>query len=258
MTESSRDLREGKTSISLVFASARVKLILVLMLGVFNTISVSASPQRAVDWQDSNRWSVAHGSVPRPEDSSQGEYASLKHSSSVRLLAHLLGLSPEITFHLCWDFNFLLMLALIFCKGGPLLKAALQARSRSIRQAIDEAQRLSEDARKRLAEIEKRWAQLDSKIAAVRAVAEVEVKNEEQTLMAKTAEDIRRILQYSQFEIDKAKQCVRQDLMVFAAGLAVSLARQSIRVDERTDREFVKGLAEGIGKPTVLNSRISL
>jgi hypothetical protein len=99
-------------------------------------------------------------------------YKEFTHSHSVRQLAHWIGLSSNATFHLCSAFNFLLMLALIYWKGCPRLTAALRARSSLIRRTIEEAQILSKEAQRRLAEIESRWAQIDSEIAAIRAVAE--------------------------------------------------------------------------------------
>jgi F0F1-type ATP synthase membrane subunit b/b' len=125
---------------------------------------------------------------------------------------------------LCWNFNFFLMLGLIVWKGGPLLTDALQARSRSIRRAIEEAQRLAEDGAKRLAEVEKRWAQLDSEIAAIQERAETQMSSEEQILRARTVGDICRIMEYSQSEIDRAAQRARHELKAFAADLSVSLA----------------------------------
>jgi F0F1-type ATP synthase membrane subunit b/b' len=240
----------GKTSISLLLAHAGARLKVILMLVMFNVIAISTSAQSAVGSRDPQGRQLAHATVSpnSPQDSSQDEYADLKLSSSVRYLAHFARLSPETTLHLSYDFNFVLMLALILWKGGPLLSAALQARSRSIRRAIDEAQQLSQDARKRLAEVEKRWAQLDSAIAAIQAHAEAEMKNEERVLTARTTEDIRRILEYSQFEIGKVAEGARCELKAFAADLAVSLARQSIRIDERTDQELVKGLIQGLGR----------
>jgi F0F1-type ATP synthase membrane subunit b/b' len=60
-----------------------------------------------------------------------------------------------------------MMLALIYWKGYPRLTVALRARSSLILPTIEEAQLLSEEAQRRLAEIESRWAQLDSEIAAM-------------------------------------------------------------------------------------------
>jgi len=64
----------------------------------------------------------------------------------------------------------------------------------SIKRAIEEAQRLGYDTRSKLAEIEKRWAQRDHKIAAIQASAEAQMKQEEKLMLGKTAEDVRRIL----------------------------------------------------------------
>jgi F-type H+-transporting ATPase subunit b len=138
-----------------------------------------------------------------------------------------------------------LMLALILWKGGPLLSEAFQGRSRSIRSAMDAAQRLAEAAAKQLAEAEDRLAKLDSEIAAIRARAEMELQYEEQVLNAKMTEDIRRIMENSQSEIDRAAQRARSELKAFVGGLAVSLARKSIQIDKRTDQELVTGFVNG-------------
>jgi F-type H+-transporting ATPase subunit b len=248
MKENSRKLRESKTSTRL-FAYAVAELQLVLTLAMFNVIAIPASALTASDSPDSNRQPVARASVAHisPGNAYQDEYADLKLSPSVRRLAHVAGLSPEMTFQLCWGFNFSLMVALMFWKGWPLLTAAFEARSRSIRRAIDEAQHLSEDARKRLMEVERRWAQLDSEIVAIQERAEVQMRNEEQILSTRTTEDIRRIVEYAKFEIDRAAQRARDELKASTAGLAVSLARQAIRIDERSDQELVKGFIQGLG-----------
>jgi len=251
----SRNLRESKAPISLLFAHAGAKFRLVVMLAMFHAISISANAQRA-DSRDSKERPAAHTTLSPSStgDSSQDEYAELKLSSSVRRLAHMAGLSPETTFRLCWGFNFFLMVALMFWKGWPLLTAAFEAHSRSIRRAIDEAQHLSDDARKRLAEVERRWAQLDFQIAAIRAHAEAQMKNEEQILSLGTTEDVRHIRESAKFEIDRAAQQARHELKASAAVLAVSLARQSIRIDERSDRELVQGFIEGLGHDEIGSS----
>jgi F0F1-type ATP synthase membrane subunit b/b' len=248
MTEALRNTRESKTSISLAFPHAGAKLQLGLALVMFTGITISASAQRIVNTRDPKVRVVAHATISPSSsgDSSQGEYADLKLSNSVRQLAHLGGLPPKMIFHLCWDFNFFLMLALIFWKGGPPLSEALRARSRSVRRAIEEAQRVAEEAAIRLAEVEKRWAQLDSEIAAISAVAKAEMNHYEQLLSTKTAEDIRRIMEYSQSEIDRAAQRARHELKAFAADLAVSLARESILINKRTDEKLVKSFIEGL------------
>jgi len=217
------------------------------MLVIFIGIAISSSAQRAVDAPDAQLRSAHIAMSPSSsEDSSQGEYADLKLSNSVRQLAHWTGLPPKTIFHLCWDFNFFLMLALILWKGGPLLSEALQARSRSIRRAMEDAQRLAADATKRLAQVEKRWAELDSEIEAILARAETEMHYEEQILNARASEDVRRIMENSQSEIDRAALRARSELKAFVGGLAVSLAHKSIQIEKRTDQDLVKGFIEGL------------
>jgi len=173
-------------------------------------------------------------------DSGDETYREFTRSQSVRQLAHWIGLSSDATFHLCSALNFLLMLALIYWKGCPRLTAVLREWSSMIRRTIKEAQLLSEEGQRRLAEIESRWAQLDSEIAAIQAAAEAGMENEEQALLAATTEDTRRILEYAEREIAFAAQRARCELKAFAADLAVSIARQRIRLDERTDQDLIR------------------
>ena len=177
-------------------------------------------------------------------DSGDETYREFTRSQSVRRLAHWIGLSSDATFHLCSALNFLLMLALIYWKGCPRLTAVLRERSSLIRRTIEEAQLLSEEGQRRLAEIESRWAQLDSEIAAIQTVAEAGTKNEEQDLLAAIAEDTRRILEYSEHEIVLAAQRARRELKAFAGDLAVSIARQRIQIDERTDQDLIRAFVK--------------
>jgi F0F1-type ATP synthase membrane subunit b/b' len=123
----------------------------------------------------------------------------------------------------------------------------LQARSRLIQRTIEEAEQFAHEARNRLTEIESRWAHLDSKIASIQAVANAELENEKRTLQAKTAEGARRILEYSRQEIGVAEQRAPHELKVFAADLAVSIARQSIRIDEKTDQGLIRSFVAELG-----------
>jgi len=251
MIGNSRNAWERKARISVLFVRARAKLHLVLMLLMFNGISISGSAQRTIDARASNLQQPddTQMSQSSSKDSSQDEYTDLKFSSPVRQLAQSAGLSLKTTYHLCVDCNFLLMMALILWKGAPFLKEALQTRSRSIRREIDEARRLADDAAKGLAEVEKRWAKLDSDIAEMQAFANSALNQEEQLWSLETAEAIHRIVEYSQFEIERVEQRVRHELKAFAAGLAVSVARESIQIDERTDESLVEGIIEGLGRP---------
>ena len=109
----------------------------------------------------------------------------------------------------------------------------------SIKRTIEESQRLGDEARSKLTEIEKRWAQLDHEIAAIQASAEAQMKQEEQLMQGETAADVHRILENSEREIEAAVRHARNQLRAFAANLAVSLAQQSMVIDEKTDQDLI-------------------
>ena len=160
---------------------------------------------------------------------------------------------------MCLYFNFFLLVALIYWKAKPILTAVAQERSMSIKRAIEESQRLGDEARSKLTEIEKRWAQLDREIAAIQASAEAQMKQEEQLMLGETAADVHRILENSEREIEAAVRQARNQLRAFAANLAVSLAQQSILIDEKTDQDligaFVTELEHGKDDPLMVTGR---
>lgn len=63
-------------------------------------------------------------------------------------------------------------------------------------------------------------------------------------MLAATAEDTSRILEYSEHEIGVAARRARHALRVFAADLAVSIARQAMHIDERTDQNLIRALVK--------------
>jgi len=173
-------------------------------------------------------------------DACDGQYAELKCSASVRQLSHWLGLSLDATSHACGYFNFFLLVGLIYWKAKPILTALAQERSTSIKRAIEGAQQLGDEAASKLAAIEKRWAQLDHEIAAIQASTEAQVNQEERLMLEKNEEDVRRILANSERAIEAAVQHARSELTAFAANLAVSIAHQSMRIDEKTDQNLIR------------------
>ena len=179
-------------------------------------------------------------------ESSQDEYSELRNSPSVVRTAHWIGLPSQTTSSLCRAFNFCVMLLLIYWKGWPRAKAAFESRSRLIRFTLEQAQQLTADSRTRLAEIENRFTHLDSEIAALRSVAEAATLQHEQEILAATSKDIQRVLANSEHEIGVAAERARRELIAFAAGLATSIASQSVRVDERTDKDLVRFLVNAM------------
>ena len=120
----------------------------------------------------------------------------------------------------------------------------MRQRSVLIVQAMEEARRASEDANRRLAEIEARLSKLDGEIGGMRAAAEQEAAAEEQRIKAAAAEDGRKIVESAEQEIAAAAKAARRELTAYAADLAVSLAKKQIHVDPATDQALLRSFAQ--------------
>ena len=114
---------------------------------------------------------------------------------------------------------------------------------------MDEAQQLSKNARRRLAKVETLWAQLDSKIAAIRVVSDAQIEKQEQALLAAAEEEHRRISENVQREVAGAAERARNELKEFAADLVLSIARQVTQIDECTDQDLIRVLVKTLDQP---------
>jgi F-type H+-transporting ATPase subunit b len=112
---------------------------------------------------------------------------------------------------------------------------------------MQEAQKASEEARRKLAEIESRLMKLDVEIGMMRDAAEKEAVAEEARIQAAAREDARKLLESGQQEIASAVKTARRELTAYAADLAVALARKQIRVDAATDQALVRNFAGELG-----------
>ncbi|MGH9571603.1 MAG: ATP synthase F0 subunit B, partial [Candidatus Angelobacter sp.] len=128
------------------------------------------------------------------------------------------------------------------------LPVAFHNRSQSIQKRIEEARNASEDARKRLAEVEGRLARLDSEIREMRLHAEDAAKAEKKRILAEAEEERRRIVAATEQEIAAAANSARRELKAYAAELAVTLAEKKIRVDHDTDQTLMREFVTQLGK----------
>ena len=219
--------------------NTKLVLPLVVLAVLGNSILSSAQRKRSTESPHSSAGLAQAVSPSSAADACHDEYAELKCSASVRRLSHWLGFSLQATSHVCLYFNFVLLVALIYWKAKPILTALAQERSTSIKRRIEESQRLGDEARSKLTDIEKRWAQLDHEIAAIQASAAAQMRQEEHLMLGETEADVHRILENSERQIDAAARHARNQLRAFAANLAVSLAQQSMVIDEKTDQDLI-------------------
>lgn len=175
------------------------------------------------------------------------QFAEFKESASVRLIGRLTGLNLQQSYWLSQSLNFAVIAAVIVWAGFKYLPGMFRDRSRAIQKAMQEAQMASEEARRRLAEIESRLMKLDVEIAMMRDAAEKEGAAEESRVQAAAEEDARKIVASAEQEIAAAVKAARRQLTAYAADLAVGLARKQIRVDAATDQALVRNFAGQLG-----------
>jgi F-type H+-transporting ATPase subunit b len=170
--------------------------------------------------------------------------AAFKNSPSVVFLARITGLSLQHAYWLAFLLNFLVIAVVLLWAGKKYLPGAFRARTAAIQQAMEEARRASEDANRRLAEVESRLARLGEEINGMKATAEADLAGEEARIKAAAEEDARKIVQSAEQEIAAAAKAARRDLTAYAADLAISLAKKQIHVDPATDSSLVRSFSD--------------
>jgi F-type H+-transporting ATPase subunit b len=178
------------------------------------------------------------------EAAGEDDQSQFKHSSSVKWVAEVTGLSLEHAYWFCVSLNFLIIAAAIVWLSKKNLPGMFRNRTASIQKAMEEARKASQDANRRLAEIEARLVRLDGEIGEMRGAADNEAVAEEARIKAAAEEDARKVVEMAQQEIAAAAKTARRELTAYAADLAVALARKQIQVDPTTDQALVRSFAD--------------
>ncbi len=171
------------------------------------------------------------------------ENVALKHSSMVQKLAKLTGLSVHQAHLLALSLNFAIIAVVVFWAVRKFVPGMLRDRSASIQRALEEARAASQDANRRLSDIENRLRQLDVEIGRMQATAEQEADAEEGRIAKAAEEDIRKVVLAAEQEIVAAAKQARRELTTHTADLAIALAHQQINVDSNTDQVLVRTFA---------------
>jgi len=236
----------------------RAGLLALLMMTCVTVVSLHAqerpaSPEQKQASEDSAQPSVSpSGQLAHTSKEAAGEekdeMAEFKQSPSVQLISRLTGLkNPQQAYWLSVMLNFVVIAAAIVWAARKYLPGMFRDRSAAIQKAMQEAQMASEEARRRLAEIESRLMKLDVEIGRMRDAAEKEGAAEEARIQAAAEEDARKIVTSAEQEIAAAAKAARRQLTAYAADLAVGLARKQIHVDAATDRALVRNFGTELG-----------
>ena len=144
--------------------------------------------------------------------------------------------------------NFLVLAGLlgyfIGKNGGPFFAA----RSAGIRQDMDESLRQREQAEAKAADVDRRLANLEKDIAALRGQSETEAQAEAERMAQQTAAEIVKIQANAEREIASAGKAARMALKRYSAELAMGLAEQKVRarMTPVTEEALVQGFVRNL------------
>jgi F-type H+-transporting ATPase subunit b len=174
-------------------------------------------------------WTVApaqeHGKEPAKEQAKESAQAHAKEGESHAAEGHGEAGGLEI-----WKWANFGVLALgigylIGKNAGPMFAA----RSKQIRKDMTEAEEARKDAEARAAEVDRRLANLEAEIGALRAESQREAQAETERLTAHSAAEMAKIQAHAEQEIVAAGKAARLELKRYSAHLAVDLAERRIR-----------------------------
>ena len=149
-----------------------------------------------------------------------------------------------------WKFlNLFLFIGLLVYFLRRPLSESLVARREAIRRDLMRAQEERNAAQAKLDEVEARLARLNAEIEAVRAQSQKEAAAERERIERATEEEIRKLREQAQREIEGAGKIARQELRRQAAEESVRLAEETIRREMRPedDARLVGEYVEELG-----------
>jgi F-type H+-transporting ATPase subunit b len=133
--------------------------------------------------------------------------------------------------------NFLLLAGLLGYFIGKNAPPFFAARSAGIRKDMDDSLRQREEAEAKAADVDRRLANLEKDIAALRGQSETEAQAESERMAQHTAAEIAKIQAHAEHEIASAGKAARMALKRYSAELAMGLAEQKVRARMTPDTE---------------------
>jgi F-type H+-transporting ATPase subunit b len=209
--------------------------------------SAAAAPQQPSAQQPSPAHQTIGGELAKETREAAGEdeeeNVNLKHAAPVQWLARKIDWSVHGTHLLLTCLNFAVIAILVFWGARKSLPGMFRNRTASIQQALQEARTASQDANRRLGEIETRLRQLDVEIGRMQSTAESEATAEEGRIQKAAEDDVRKVVLAAEQEIAAAAKQARRELSNHTASLAIALASKQINVDSNTDQVLVRTFA---------------
>jgi F-type H+-transporting ATPase subunit b len=199
----------------------------------------SQQPQAApTPAQQANAEAAKVEHMDTPETNSGIE--QYRHSKTVQAIARMTGLKVETTAQIFEDFNSGVLIFVIAFFLLKLIPGLFRKRSETIQKDLSTARTATEDANRRLAEVEARLSRLGSEIEAIRQQAEHDSAEDEKRIAAALEAERERIVASAEQEIAAAQATAQRELKKFAADLAIDSAMHRIQLSTDTDRALVR------------------
>jgi F-type H+-transporting ATPase subunit b len=149
--------------------------------------------------------------------------------------------------------NFGVLLFILIYFGGRAMNKSLRSRHEQLKSEIGQAALLRDQAKQKFDVQEKRIADLEKEIAALRASLRQDAEAEHARLIEGAQEKARRIQDDLRFQLDQqvkeAELHLRAEIATASVQLAEELLRKSVTTDDqrRLSQEFVAGFAGPAG-----------
>nr|AUN35883.1 ATP synthase F0 sector subunit b [uncultured bacterium] len=147
--------------------------------------------------------------------------------------------------------NFVLLVGALGYMVGKNAGPFFAGRSRQIRKDMIESEEMRKQAEARVAEVDRRLANLEKEIAALRDEARLEADAETERLARHTAAEIAKVQMHAEQDIQSAGKAARAELKRYSAELAIALAEQKIRTRINPDAQnaMVMAFVRDLDKP---------
>ncbi len=170
-----------------------------------------------------------------------------RHAPMVHTFARISGLPVETTARIFEFINFLILAIAVLWFVARALPKALRGRSARIQKNLVDARVATEDANRRLQDVEQRLAKLDTEIAGMKAQAEKETAADEIRIRTLMDEEQQRLVHAAEQEVLSVSANAQRRLKTLAADLILQYATQHVSVDTEADRSLVKSFVAELG-----------
>jgi F-type H+-transporting ATPase subunit b len=184
--------------------------------------------------------------MDEPETNSDVE--QYRHSSVVQAIARFAHIKTETAAQIFEDLNSGVLIVAIAAVLWKMLPKLFRNRSEALQKELISARLATEDANRRLAEVDARLLRLDSDIDAIRRQVAQESVEDEKRIHAALETERERIIASAEQEIAATQAAAQRDLKRFAADLAIDNAMRRIQLSNDTDRALIREFGKSLNK----------